>query len=63
MKVFCTKTGEIEKLIMDKLTTNTLMHITDEQQAEFDNAMHCYLCNKKIADNDKQLVKLEITTI
>ena len=58
MKMFCTKIGEIEKHIMDKLTTNTNMHITEEQQQEFENATHCYLCNKEIVTNDKRGCKV-----
>ena len=58
MKVFCNKIGEIEKHIMDKLTNNTRMYITDEQQAEFDNATHCYICKKEIVANDKKGCKV-----
>ena len=34
------------------------MIITEEQQKEFDNATHCYLCNKEITVNDKKGCKV-----
>jgi len=58
MKVFCTKIGEIEKYLMGKLATNNRMCMTDEQQAEFDNATQCYICKKEIVVNDKKGCKV-----
>ena len=48
---------------MDKLSTNTSMNITEEQQQEFNTATQCYICKKAILLNDKKVVKLEITVI
>jgi hypothetical protein len=43
-----------DKIIEICHTTNIKMIITDEQENEFKNSTHCYLCNKKFFDeNDK----------
>ena len=58
MDVFCHKIVEIEKYIMDKLTINTEMTITDEEQTEFNNSTQCYICNNEIKFNDKKGCKV-----
>ena len=58
MDVFCQKISEIENYIMDELTINNKMIITDEQQIEFDNSNQCYICNKEIKFNDTKGCKV-----
>lgn len=59
MDVFCKKICEIEKDIMNKISINTIMLITDEEQQEFNNSTQCYLCNKEITLNDKKGCKVK----
>ena len=54
MDVFCKTIGEIEKDIMNKLSINNKMLITDEEQQTFNNSTQCYICNKEITLNDKK---------
>ena len=48
MEVFCKKIGELEKQIMEKVTSCLDMEISSEEQEQFDNATVCYLCKKEI---------------
>ena len=58
MEVFCKKIGELEKQIMEKVTSCVDMEISSEDQQQFDNATHCYLCKKEIKPNDKKGCKV-----
>ncbi len=57
MDVFCHKITEIDKYIMDKLTINTEMSITDAEQTEFNNSTQCYICSNEIKLTDKKDVQ------
>ena len=47
-----------EKQIMEKVTSCVDMEISSEDQQQFDNATHCYLCKKEIKPNDKKGCKV-----
>ena len=44
MDVFCKKIREIERYIMNILTANNKIIMTEQDEQDFANATQCYIC-------------------
>jgi hypothetical protein len=58
VKRFLARLIEIEKAAVDYIKTNVKMSISPEQQAEFDAAQRCYMCNGEFVPDKVQWSKV-----